>query len=263
MFLLARDLDASLYEDEKSKLVLSTSNPAEMRKYGFMAGLILLPIILLVMAIVYGGYVGVVVSIGKTNEDLSKATTATGETFEVEVSNYLKPVTENWKSILLGVIPGMLGTGLLGAAFAEFHAKGLKKDKPLSLYFSWVFFFIIFIIYALFKVPLQWYFNLFLAVFAAGVIGYTILAFWKAFYARFMFQYSQGVLMNVFGALEDAMDSDPNLRRVYIIDWDPSVGKVTVGGAVDNLKRKDKVEEIMRSVEGVNEVDNRCRHRYG
>ncbi|MDD4264603.1 MAG: BON domain-containing protein [Bacillota bacterium] len=260
---MARDLDASLYEDEKAKLVLSTSEPAQMRKYGFMAGLILLPIILLVVSIVYGGYVGVVVGIAKTNQELAKGVTAEGEAFDVSVSNYLKPVTENWSSILLGIIPGMLLTGILGGLFAEFHAKGLKKDKPFSLYFSWGFFFVIFMIYALFKINLAWYFNLFLAVFAAGVLGYTVLAFWKTFYTRFMFRHSQGVLMNIFDMLEAAMDEDPNLRRVYVIDWDRIAGKVTVGGAVDNLKRKDKVEELMKSIEGVKEVDNRCRHRYG
>ena len=68
-----------------------------------------------------------------------------------------------------------------------------------------------------FEDPLAWYFNIFLAVFLAGVIGYTVLAFWKAMYTKYMFKNSQGPLMDIFYALEMAMDTDPNLRRVYII----------------------------------------------
>lgn len=259
---MARDLDASLYEDEKTKLVLSTSEPFEMIKYGFLAGLILLPIILVVVAIIYGGYIAVVVSIAKTNPELAEATAATGETVQISVANYLKPLLQSWKAVLIGIVPGMLATGVLGSAFAHFYAKGIKRDKPFALFFAWGLLFAIFLIYALFKIQLAWYFNIFLAGFLAGVIGYTLVAFWRAMYTRFMFRYSQGVLMNIFLALEEAMDSDPNLRRVYIIDWDREAGKVTVGGAVDNLKRKEKVEEIMRSVEGVKDVENRCRHRY-
>lgn len=260
---MARDLESNLYEDEKSKLILSTSAPAEMRKQGFLAGLILLPIILLVAAIVYGSYVGVVVSIGNMNPELAKGVTAEGTVVAINsVGTYLAPILSQWKVLAISIIPAMLLTGVLGAFFAEFHARGLKRDKPYSLYFAWILFFVIFMTYALIKIPLAWYFNIFLAVFSAGVIGYTVLAFWKSMYTRYMFKNSQGVIMDIFDALEEAMDSDANLRRVYIINWDPEIGKVTVGGAVDNLKRKDKVEEILRGVEGVLEVENRCRHRY-
>lgn len=260
---MARDLDSSLYEDEKAKLILSTSDPKEMRKYGFWAGVILLPIILVVVLAIYSAYVGVVVSIGKMNPELATGVTAEGT--EVAINNfgtYFRPLLQQWKFLVLGIIPAMLLTGVLGIFLSRYHAKALIRDKPISLYFSWIVFFIIFFVFGFIKIPLAWYFNIFLAAFLAGVIGYTILAFWKSMYIRFMFQKSQGVLMNVFDVLEEAMDNDPNMRRVYIINWDLEAGKITVGGAVDNLKRKDKVEEIISGVEGVKEIENRCRYRY-
>mgnify|MGYP000846720912 FL=1 len=260
---MARDLDSSLYEDEKAKLILSTSHPAEMQRQGFMAGVVMLPIILLVVALIFGGYVAVVVSIGNMNPELATGVNAEGaEVATNSAATYLKPVLQYWKQILIGVIPAMLLSGVLGMFYARYHAIALKKDKPISLIFSWVLFFVIFLIYGLLKVKLAWYFNIFLAGFLSGVIGYTIFVFWKSLYVRFMFKNGQGVIMNIFDALEEAMDTDPNLRRVYVIDWDREAGKVTVGGAVDNLKRKDKVDEILKTVEGVNEIENRCRHRY-
>lgn len=260
---MARDLDSSLYEDEKAKLILSTSDPKEMKKYGFWAGVILLPIILVVVLAVYSAYVGVVVSIGKMNPELATGVTAEGT--EVAINSfgtYFRPVLQQWKFVVLGIIPAMLLTGVLGVFLAKYHALAIKRDKPISLYFSWIVFFVIFLTFGLIKIPLAWYFNIFLSAFLAGVIGYTIMAFWKSMYTKFMFQNSQGILMNVFDVLEEAMDQDPNLRRVYIINWDLQAGKITVGGAVDNLKRKDKVEQIINSIEGIKEIENRCRYRY-
>ncbi|HHY18371.1 MAG TPA: BON domain-containing protein [Firmicutes bacterium] len=260
---MARDLETSLYEDEKAKLILSRSEPAEMKKHGFWAGVVMLPIILLVVLIIYSVYVTAVVSIGKMNPDLATGVTAEGEKVAIDsFATYFSSLTDNWGTLLLAIIPAMLITGVLGIFYSHFHAKALRRDKPLSLYFSWAVFLVIFLIIGFLKIPLAWYFNIFLAVFLAGVIGYTVLAFWKAMYTKYMFKNSQGPLMDIFYALEMAMDTDPNLRRVYIIDWDGEKGKVTVGGAVDNLKRKEKVDEIMNSVEGVKEIENRCRHRY-